>query len=560
MSTNGHHPETNGRDPLRADEWLEARHAANREQTSPFARGRGSNGTPPPPPVVEDDDPTSLPIFAGAWTSEGEGQLPGRARSEFSLRPLVAPAPEEHQDTRGTDGEVELDWELIAQYRAEISARLTARLDKEGGRVTEEDREQMGLDVIEELIKSEAETLVSTGRPPWTKDHEKALKSALHAALFGLGRLQPLVEREDVENIIVIARGPVCSVWLELVDGTLVEAAPIADSEDELREFLSDLGARQNRPFTEARPHLDLRLPGGARLAAGSWVMAYTSVVIRRHSMREVSMDEMVYDRKACSTVLADFVATCVRAGKSIVVSGVQGSGKTTWVRALCSCIPPWEMIGTFETEYELHLHELKRDRHKIVHAWEHRPGSGEVGIDGRQAGEFSLEEAIHHSFRFNLARQIVGEVRGPEVWNMLKAMESGPGSISTTHARSAEHTIEKLVSCAMEKGPQVTRELAISKLAAAIDIVMYLRSEVVANPDGTFRKQRWVEEVLVVQPSIDAARGYATTPIFAPNQLGQAVATGKLDNFLAQELARHGFDLEAYKAESQANPGVASS
>ena len=146
-------------------------------------------------------------------------------------------------------------------------------------------------------------------------------------------------------------------------------------------------------------------------------------------------MDEMVYDRKACGAVLADFLAACVRAGKSIVVSGVQGSGKTTWVRALCSCIPPWEMIGTFETEFELHLHELV-DRHKIVHAWEHRPGSGEVGIDGRQAGEFSLEEAIHHSFRFNLARQIVGEVRGPEVWNMLKAMESGPGSISTTHAR----------------------------------------------------------------------------------------------------------------------------
>jgi type IV secretory pathway ATPase VirB11/archaellum biosynthesis ATPase len=469
MSANGHHPDTNGRDPLRADEWLEARHAAAREQTSPFARGRGrgTNGTsatPPPapsaPPVVEDADPTSLPIFAGAWDSEQE--LPGRARSEFSLRPLVAPAPEEHHHTPRADGaesrEVELDWELIAQYRAEISSRLTARLDKEGGRVTEEDREQVGLDVIEELIKSEAEALVSTGRPPWPPAQEKALKSALHAALFGLGRLQPLVEREDVENIIVIARGPICSVWLELVDGTLVEAPPIADSEDELREFLADLGARQNRPFTEARPHLDLRLPGGARLAAGSWVMAYTSVVIRRHGMREVSMDQMVYDRKACTPVLADFMAACVRAGKSIVVSGVQGSGKTTWVRALCSCIPPWEMIGTFETEFELHLHELV-DRHKIVHAWEHRPGSGEVGIDGRQAGEFSLEEAIHHSFRFNLARQIVGEVRGPEVWNMLKAMESGPGSISTTHARSAEHTIDKLVSCAMEKGPQVTRE-----------------------------------------------------------------------------------------------------
>ena len=99
------------------------------------------------------------------------------------------------------------------------------------------------LDVIEEFIKSEAETLVSTGRPPWGRQQEAALKAALKAALFGLGRLQPLVEREDVENIIVIARGPECAVWLELVDGTLVEAAPIADSEDELREFLADLGA-----------------------------------------------------------------------------------------------------------------------------------------------------------------------------------------------------------------------------------------------------------------------------------------------------------------------------
>ena len=77
MSTNGHHPETNGRDPLRADEWLEARHAANREQTSPFARGRDTNGTPPPPPpVVEDHDPTSLPrLFPDLLTNRIRASL-----------------------------------------------------------------------------------------------------------------------------------------------------------------------------------------------------------------------------------------------------------------------------------------------------------------------------------------------------------------------------------------------------------------------------------------------------------------------------------------------------
>jgi len=558
VSTNGHNP---GEGPLSAEEWLQARHASDRDQCSPFARGR-TNGSgahaaqPPAPPApmpVEVGDPTSLPLFAGTWAS-AEGR-PGRSRSEFSLRPLVATDPDDgaYIDTETSQSDV--DWELVAQYRAEISSRLTARLDKEGGRITDETREQLGVEIIEELVKTEAESMVSAGRQPWSAKQEKALKDALFDALFGLGRLQPLVDDDTVENIIIIARGA-GSVWLEKTDGTLVAGPAVADSEDELREFLADLGARQNRPFTEARPSLHLRLPGGSRLAAASWVTANTSVVIRRHRLIEVSMDEMVYEREACGPVLADFLAACVRAGKSIVVSGVQGSGKTTWVRALCSCIPAWEMIGTFETEFELHLHELV-ERHPIVHAWEHRPGSGEVGIDGRQAGLFTLEEAIHDSFRFALDRQIVGEVRGPEVWNMLKAMESGPGSISTTHARSADHTIEKLVSCAMEMGPQVTRELAISKLAAAIDIVMYLRSEVVDHGNGTFRKRRWVEEVLVVEPSPDATRGYSTDAVFAPSSTGQAVATGRLTDRLAHELARHGFDLEAYKTEAAAHDGA---
>lgn len=580
MSNNGHnHPGASGSQPdqpsATAEQWLEARHAASaskgtangtargtasgngQDQRSPFARGRGTTGAKPPPPppptpVVDDDDPASLPIFAGAWASEDHA--PGRTRSGFALRPLVEPAPEPEDDDLD---DVELDWDLIAEYRDRISSQLTSRLELEGGRVADDEREQMGIDVIEEFVRSEAENRVSTGQPPWSARYEKALKPALNAALFGLGRLEPLVKRKDVENIIIIARGHTCQVWLENTDGVIFEVDPIAESEEELRQFLGELGARQNRPFTEAIPKLHLRLPGGARLAAASWTTAGTSVVIRLHRLIDVSLDDMVHKWNACSLLVGEFLAATVRSGKSIVVSGVQGAGKTTWVRALCSAMQPWEMLGTFETEFELHLHELTH-RHKIVHAWEHRPGSGEIGPDGRRAGQFTLEEAIHDSFRFILARQIVGEVRGPEVWNMIKAMESGPGSISTTHARSAELTIEKLVSCAMETGPQVSRELAISKLAAAIDVVMYVRTEVLPHGDGTFRRRRWVEEVLVVQPSMDAARGYATAPIFAPNQLGHAVATGKLDSAFAQELARHGFDVSAYTAEVAANPGVA--
>ncbi|GAA5122587.1 hypothetical protein GCM10023339_41190 [Alloalcanivorax gelatiniphagus] len=490
-------------------------------------------------------DPNTLALFA---TNRVDAERPPEPAW---LRPLIP-------DPAGVDHPHEpsfVDWESVARLRTEASSRLTARLEKGGGRLSGEQHEQLGIAVIAELIRAESEDRVSAGQPGWSPDQEEGLRQALYDAIFGLGRLQPLVDDESLENIIIIARGENVTVWLESSDGTVSAGPPVADSEEELREFLTDLGSRQNRPFTEARPSLHLRLPGGARLAAASWVTAHTSVVIRRHRLVEVSIDEMVHQREACGPVLANFVSACVRAGKSIVVSGGQGSGKTTWVRALCSQIPSHEMIGTFETEFELHLHEMPH-RHPIVHAWEHRPGSGEVGVDGRQAGQFTLEEALHDSFRFTLDRQIVGEVRGPEVWSMLKAMESGPGSISTTHARSAEHTVEKLVSCAMETGPQVTRELAISKLAAAIDIVMYLHAEVVDEPDGIQRKRRWVQEVLVVEPSPDAVIGYSATAVFRAGPHGVAVASGELSDRLCRDLVVHGFDLDAYNTESSTYGG----
>src|SRR3546814_15099326 len=123
-----------------------------------------------------------------------------------------------------------------------------------------------------------------------------------------------------------------------------------------------------------------------------------------------------------------------------------------------------------------------------------------------------SLDEALVDSFRFNLSRQIVGEVRGREIWAMIKAMESGTGSISTTHASDAVAAIRKLVTCAMEAGAHVTHDLAASKLASTIDLVVQLdlRTERI---QGGFRRQRSVCEVIAVAPG-ERETGYATTQI----------------------------------------------
>jgi Flp pilus assembly CpaF family ATPase len=399
-----------------------------------------------------------------------------------------------------------------------------------------------------------AADLLHDGEKAWSYEEQQALETATYNALFGLGRLQPLIDDDTVENIIISGAE---NVWVETTDGELIRKDPVASSDKELLEELAFVAQRSEsnaRNFTSAHPRLHMRLDGGSRLAAAAWVTARPSVVIRRHRLRRVSLDDLVA-RDMLSANMAGLLRAAVQARKSIVVAGPQGAGKTTLVRALCAEIPRHEAIGTFETEFELHLHELP-DVHEIVHAWEARPGSGEIGPDGRQAGEFGLDEALYDSFRFNLSRQIVGEVRGAEVWAMIKAMESGAGSISTTHAANGEGAVRKLVTCAMEAGPHVTRELATTKLSETIDLVVQvsLRTSQDPNDPRVWRKTRRVSEIVHVAPG-EALKGYATTHVYRPDPHGGPAVPGTMPDEL-RDLERWGFDLTGYLAEDGQEAG----
>ncbi|WP_232550068.1 CpaF family protein [Propioniciclava soli] len=508
---------------------------------------------------------SGLPLFAGAGNSAqpaGEGRLPargGRVRGQFRLgdaeRAPLADLPvgvvsAEDVAVSGValplaEGE-SVDWSLVAAFRAQASEQLTRVLGEDRTHVSAELQREQGRAIVLELLDTAAMTLIDQGKKAWSPALQQRLAQAVFDALFRLGRLQPLVEDDRVENIIIDG----CDrVWLGLTDGSTVPGPAVADSDQELIDFLSFLASRSEanaRSFSEAHPSLHLRLDGGYRLAATAWVVPRPAVVIRRHRLMRETLDDLVA-RQSLSPTAASFLKAAVRAKLSIIVAGVQGVGKTTMMRALAAEIPRDEVLGTFETEYELHLHELHNQ--DVVFAWEARPGSGEVMADGRGAGEYTTLEQLNDSFRFILSRQLVGEVRGPEAWPMLKAMESGPGSMCTTHAADAEGAIGKLVTCAMEAGPHVTSELAIRKLAQVVDLVVYLRTETITDERGATQKVRWVSEIVHVTPG-ESEKGYALTHVFhAP--AGSYVAVPRVMPEPLRDLSRSGFDVGEFFAQA---------
>lgn len=439
-----------------------------------------------------------------------------------------------------------LDWSLVAAFRARASAQLTEAMKTRDSFGADEQR-SLGRQIIGDLLEGTAQDDLSSGRTAWSAFEQQRLAEAVFDALFNLGRLQPLVDEADIEDIEIRGQGdqPV-KVVVETSDGVLHDRPPVADNDADLIEFVSFLASRSEvnaRAFSPAQPRLHLRLDGGARLAAAAWTTPHPIVIIRRHRLRDVTLSDLSM-RGMITPLCASFLAACVRAGYSIVVSGAQKAGKTTTVRALCNEIPYEEHIGTFETEYELFLNEMPH-RHKRVSAFEARPGSGERGWDGRQAGEITLLDLLYDSFRFSLARQIVGEIRGPEVLAMIKAMQSGNGSISTTHARNARGAIDKLITCALEAGPQITPAYAERSIAAGIDIVVHVNLDTRTDSDGATHRLRYISEVIAVEPSGD---GWKATDVFTLDPTRRVSVPNVLPDHL-RELQAHGFDLAGFQS-----------
>ncbi len=406
----------------------------------------------------------------------------------------------------------QVDYTLVGRIKTEVNRQLnewTASLDRSPAPMEQRRRAE---DLIASWLEQQMLSSIESGVALLTESEEQALRAATLAEMFGLGRLEALLAEPQIEDIYICGARPVI---VKLADGRRELREPLAATVPDLMQQLQTFATHhgQNaRAVTSAKPWLNLRLPGEARLAAMWDVTPMPYVTIRRHRFVDITLDQLVR-MGMLSPAMAIFLKAAVIGKRSILVVGAQSSGKTTLLRALCRAIPQTDRFVTLESEFELLLHELPGDHFPGLMAAEEREGMGEIGADGRPAGEVSIADLFPQTLRHSLDRCIVGEIRGTEVGAVLKAMTRGyKGSMATFHCESAEETVQSMASLLSESRANWSPEAARYQIASAVDLIVFVDREVMPGRGDI----RFVSHILEVDGISENGRE-VKTPIFAP-------------------------------------------
>lgn len=192
-------------------------------------------------------------------------------------------------------------------------------------------------------------------------------------------------------------------------------------------------------------------------------------------ALAEVTLPENDYDANGLSHEdafllklkqsgdITGFLHEAVQRRRNIVVAGATGSGKTTFARSLIARVPGDERLITIEDVHELALPDHANRVHLMY-------GSG--------SGRVSATDCIGACMRLSPDRIFLTELRGPETWDYLAALNTGhPGSVTTTHANSAADAFDRLAVLIKQSPSGGRLDLATIQhfLAHTVDVVVFL-------------------------------------------------------------------------------------
>lgn len=310
-------------------------------------------------------------------------------------------------------------------------------------------------------------------------------EAAYYLHIF-LAPIADLLSMPDVTDLYI---NQPREVWVERSTGSIERVIAPELSPVMLDRLARQIAAMSHQGISREHPLLSASLPGGARvqIAAPPATRGEMAVAIRKQVVAKLTLSDLathglfdVVQRKQSQDQLnadlhrlqkagrwEDLLRLAVRSRKTILVSGGTATGKTTLLNALIREISLDERLIAIEDTPELDL--IHPNAVGLIAA---RSALGEAMV--------TAESLVAASMRMRPDRVIIGEVRGPEAFAFLRAINTGhPGSMTSIHADSPEGAIDQLALLILQTGTQLRREDVHDYVGRSIDVFVQLtRSE----------------------------------------------------------------------------------
>ena len=343
----------------------------------------------------------------------------------------------------------------VHRIKEQVLPRLLERVDPEAAATLKKD------ELAEEFRPIISEVLNEL-KINLNRREQFALEKVLVDELLGLGPLEELLADPTISDIMV--NGPL-QTFIER-KGKLEVAKIQFRDEEHLFQIAQRIVNRVGRRVDQTTPLADARLPDGSRVNViiPPLSLRGTAISIRKFSEKPITLDMM----KGFGS-MSDKMATCLKiAGASrmnVVISGGTGSGKTTMLNALSKMIDPGERVITIEDAAELRLQQPH---------WlplETRPPN----LEGQ--GAITIRDLVINALRMRPDRIILGEIRGPECFDLLAAMNTGhDGSMATLHSNSPRECLARMENMVMMSDIKVPKEAISRQIADSVDLIVQVK------------------------------------------------------------------------------------
>ncbi|MFM5949332.1 MAG: P-type DNA transfer ATPase VirB11 [Novosphingobium sp.] len=296
--------------------------------------------------------------------------------------------------------------------------------------------------------------------------------------------LAPLAQwlgRDDVTDIYVNRPG---EVWTETLGGAIERHETPGLDRTALLRLARQIAAANAQGINRESPLLAASLPDGSRVQVvlPPATRGEVAIAIRRHVVQDLDLESY---RGAAAGLRIEPLGTSGRSGgghrddpiaflrqavrdrRNILVSGGTSTGKTTFLNTLLREVPQRERLILIEDAAELQLR--------------HENAVGLIAARGNQGeAEVNADDLLIAALRMRPDRIILGELRGPEAYAFLRAINTGhPGSLSTIHADSPERAIDQLALLVLQAGSRLSWDDVVRYIARSIDVIVQLdRSE----------------------------------------------------------------------------------